>query len=77
MVLEGHSSDYTRPVIPEQDETDPFLFVRFLVSDRRVGEFSRGAGKVLLEHAERIARDLGVGRLMLDGWSGNGGGLVR
>lgn len=77
MVLEGHSCDYTRPVLAEQDEADPFVYVRYLVSDRRVGSvYSRGAGRLLLEHADCVARSLGVGRLALDGWSGNGGVLV-
>ena len=77
MVLEGHSSDYTRPVIPEQDEADPFVYVRFIVTDRRVGSFSKGSGQILLEHADGVARALGIGRLALDGWNGNGGLLVR
>jgi len=77
MVLEACSSEYTRPVIPEQDEADPFVYVRFLVSDRRAGGLSKGSGQVLLEHADAVARSLGVGRLVLDGWSGNGGSLVR
>jgi len=77
MVLEGHSSAYTRPVIAEQDSADPFVYVRYLVTDRRVGDFSRGAGRVLLEHADGVARALGLGRLVLDGWNGNGGLLVR
>ena len=77
MVLEGHSSDYTRPVIAEQDEADPFVYVRYLVTDRRVGDFSKGSGQMLLAHAEAVARSLGVGRLTLDGWSGNGEVLVR
>lgn len=77
MVLEGHSSDYTRPVIAEQDEADPFVYVRFIVTDRRVGTFSKGSGQILLEHADGVARSLGIGRLALDGWNGNGGLLVR
>jgi len=78
MVLEGHSCDYTRPVLAEQDAADPFVYVRYLVGDRRVGSaYSRGAGRLLLEHADGVARSLGVGRLALDGWSGNGGVLVK
>jgi hypothetical protein len=77
MVLEGHSSEYTRPVIPEQDGGDPFVYVRYLVTDRRVRSLSKGSGQILLEHADGVARGLGVGRLVLDGWSGNGELLVR
>jgi hypothetical protein len=76
-VLEGHSSEYTRPVIAEQDEADPFVYVRFIVTDRRVGTFSKGSGQILLEHADAVARSLEIGRLALDGWNGNGGLLVR
>jgi hypothetical protein len=77
VVLEGRSSAYTRPVVPEQDVGDPFVYVRYLVTDRRVGFLSKGSGRILLEHAEEVARGLGVGRLVLDGWSGNGEVLVR
>ena len=77
VVLEGHSSAYTRPVVPEQDGADPFVYVRYLVTDRRVGSLSKGSGQILLEHADEVARGLGVGRLVLDGWSGNGEVLVR
>lgn len=77
MILEGRSSDYTRPVLAEQDERDPFVYVRYLVTDRRVGSFSKGSGQKLLDHANEIARSLGIGRLCLDGWNGNDYLLVR
>lgn len=76
LILSGQSPDYTRPVIPEQDSADPFLYLQFLVTDRRVGDLSRGAGGILLEFADGVARALGVGRVVLDGWKGGGGGLV-
>lgn len=71
MILEGRSSDYTRPVLLEQDARDPFLYVRYLVTDRRVGNLSKGSGQRLLEYADEVARSLGIGRLCLDGWNGN------
>ena len=77
MILEGRSSDYTRPVLPEQDAQDPFLYVRYLVTDRRVGNLSKGAGQKLLDHADEIARSLGIDRLCLDGWNGNDYLLVK
>ena len=77
MILEGRSSDYTRPVLPEQDAQDPFLYVRYLVTDRRVGRLSKGSGQRLLDYADEVARSLGVGRLCLDGWNGNNYLLVK
>ena len=77
MVLEGRSSEYTRPVLLEQDDEDPFVYVRFLVTDRRVGVLSKGAGQMMLDHAERVARSLGLSRLCLDAWSGNDYALVK
>ena len=77
MMLEGRSSDYTRPVLPEQDANDPFLYVRYLVTDRRVGRLSKGSGQKLLEYADEVAKSLGVDRLCLDGWNGNNYLLVK
>jgi hypothetical protein len=77
MILEGRSSDYTRPVLPEQDPQDPFLYVRYLVTDRRVGKLSKGSGQKLLEYANEVAKSLGIGRLCLDGWNGNNYLLVK
>lgn len=77
IILEGRSSDYTRPVLPEQDVQDPFLYVRYLVTDRRAGRLSKGSGQRLLEYADEVARSQGVGRLCLDGWNGNNYLLVK
>lgn len=77
VILEGRSSDYTRPVLPEQDAKDPFVYVRYLVTDRRVGKLSKGSGQRLLEYADEVARLLGIGRLCLDGWNGNDYLLVK
>jgi len=77
MILEGRSSDYTRPVLPEQDARDPFVYVRYLVTDRRVGSLSKGSGQRILDHADEVAKSLGIGRLCLDGWNGNDYLLVK
>ena len=77
LVLEGRSEDYTRPVLPEQDSQDPFLYVRYLVTDRRVGNLSKGSGQKLLDHADEVAKSLGIGRLCLDGWNGNDYRLIK
>lgn len=77
IILEGRSSDYTRPVLPEQDANNPFLYVRYLVTDRRVGRLSKGSGQKLLEYADEVAKSLGIDRLCLDGWNGNNYLLVK
>lgn len=77
MILEGRSPDYSRPVIKKQDQQDPFLYIRFLVSNRAVGSLSKGAGQMLLDHAETIAKTLPVRRICLDAWNGNGRMLVK
>lgn len=77
MILEGRSSDYTRPVLPEQDSQDPFVYVRYLVTDRRVGALSKGSGQKLLDYADKVATSLGIGRLCLDGWNGNDYLLIK
>lgn len=77
LVLEGRSEDYTRPVLPEQDSRDPFLYVRYLVTDRRVGNLSKGSGQKLLDYADEVAKSLGIGRLCLDGWNGNDYRLIK
>jgi hypothetical protein len=77
MVLEGQSSDYTRPVLPEQDAQDPFIWVRYLVTDRRAGALSKGSGQRLLDYADEVARSMGLNRLCLDGWNGNDYLLIK
>lgn len=77
MILTGSSADYTRSVIPAQDENNPFMWVYWLVSDRRVGAASRGSGQALLDYAASMAQDLGLRRLCLDCWNGNNRRLVQ
>lgn len=77
IVLEAHSEDYVRAVIPKQDCEDPFVYVRFLVTDRRTGAYSKSAANALLDHAKSIASTLGISRLCLDCWSGNNRKLVK
>lgn len=77
MILEGRSPDYVREVLPEQDQDDPFLYLKFLSSNRDVGRLSKGAGRMLLDHAETIAKTFPVRRICLDGWNANGRMLVK
>ncbi len=65
----GSATPYVPPA------TEPELYINLLVTDRaRAG--SR-IGARLLEYAEQIARDLGVGLLRVDCYAGADGALVR
>ena len=77
MILEGSYEDYVREILPEQDEQDPFVFMTYLLSDRRVGSVGKGAGAALITHAKDKAGELGVKRLCSDCWRGNDRKLVR
>ena len=77
MFLTGHSELYVQPVLPEQDEQDPFIWIRYLLTDRRLGPLSKDAGLALIEHAKSVSKQMGIKRLCLDCWSGNDRKLVR
>lgn len=53
----------------------PELFVRLLCTSRR--RSGSGVGRALVEDAERLAREAGVGRLRVDCYAGSQGALVR
>lgn len=76
MILNGKSAEYTRSVISEQDESDEFLWIGLVVTERS-RPYCRGAGTALLEYAKEEARALGVRRLCLDCWNGNDRKLVQ
>ncbi|KAJ9614159.1 hypothetical protein H2200_002295 [Cladophialophora chaetospira] len=77
MILQGQSSDYVRDIVPENDDNDPFIYVPYLLSDRATAPHGKGAGAVLISHAKDEARRLGIKRLVLDCWKGNGDKLVQ
>lgn len=77
MVLENKSLDYTRSVLPEQDSADPFVYLSYLLTDRRTGSWSKGAGAALIDHAIDEARKLSVDRICGDCWRGNDRRLVK
>lgn len=77
IVLEDHAEDYMHEVLPKQDLDDPFVYIRFLVTDRRTGLLSKDAATALLDYAKIAARQLNINRLCLDCWSGNDRKLVR
>lgn len=67
MVL-GEAMPYVPPA------TEPEVYVQVLIGSRRPE--SRGAGTVLLTHAERVACERGVNLLRVDCFAGNDGRLV-
>lgn len=77
MILAGRSMDYVRPILPRQDDDDPFLYLSYLLSDRRVRPFGKGAGADLIAHAVDEARRLGLKRICTDCWRGNEHRLVK
>lgn len=77
MVLQGQSAEYVRDIVPENDDEDPFVYVVYLMSDRRTAPYGKGAGAALIAHAKNEARSLGIRRLCLDCWRGNDDKLVQ
>lgn len=77
LILTAKSSDYVQPTIPEQDQTDPFVYMPLLISDRERGVLSKGAGVALIEFAKKEIVNFGFKRLCCDCWSGNDRKLVQ
>ena len=77
MILAGESMDYVRSILPKQDENDPFVYLAYLLSDRRVRPLGKGAGGALISIAKEEAKRLGVARICSDCWRGNDRKLVR
>lgn len=77
LVLEAHAPAYVNTVVPETDEKEPFVYLAYLISNGRAGEERKGAGAGLIGLAKEETRKVGVKRLCLDCWGGNGGRLVR
>lgn len=76
LMLEGKAADYVESVLHGQDEKDPFAFIKFVLTDRRAGALSRGAGAYAIQFGIDYIRELGFKRVCLDCWSGNGGRLA-
>lgn len=77
MILQGRSSDYVRDIVPENDDDDPFVYMLYLMSDRRTTQYGKGAGAVLISHAKEEVQNLGLKRICVDCWRGNDQRLVR
>lgn len=77
MILVGESMEYVRDILPRQDEQDPFIYLAYLLSDRRARPIGEGAGAALLQHAQDEARKLGINRICVDCFGGNEKKLVK
>ena len=78
MTLEGRSADYVRSYLPEQDDSDPFVFMAYLLTDRRTDAIGRkGVGSALISHAKDETQKLGLRRICSDCWRGNDRKLVK
>lgn len=77
MILETEAPDYVRSVLPEQDPDAPFVYLSYLLSDRRTSSINKGAGAALIRHAKEEIQKLGIGRLCGDCWAGNDRKLVK
>lgn len=77
MILQGRSSDYVQGILPENDDSDPFIYMLYLLSDRRTTAYGKGAGALLISHAKEEARNLEINRLCVDCWKGNDDKLVQ
>jgi hypothetical protein len=77
MILEAKSLPYVRSVLPELDEKDPFIYLGYLMSDRRTSPLNKGAGAALIDHGKQEIKQLGLQRFCGDCWAGNDRKLVR
>lgn len=77
MLLCSRPCDYLASIWPDQDDSDPFLFLRYLISDHRAGALSKGAAASLLTFARKEAEGLGLRRICGDCWNGNNRKLVK
>lgn len=75
--LESKAAPYTASILPGQDESDPFVYVIYLMSNRSAGELSKGAGSALIQYAKQVAAAHGIKRLCLDCYRGNDRKLVK
>lgn len=77
IVLDSKAPAYVHSVLPEQDESDPFVYLAYLMSNRHAGEERKGAAAALIAFAKDQVRSAGLNRICLDCWRGNDRKLVR
>lgn len=59
-----------------RDATD-FVYLKYLVTDRRAASLAKGSATQLMTVAEQQARDMGKSVCYGDCWRGNGDGLLK
>ncbi|KAH6892877.1 hypothetical protein B0T10DRAFT_558882 [Thelonectria olida] len=77
IVLDSKAPAYVHSVLPEQDESDPFVYLAYLMSNRYAGEERKGAAAALIAFAKDQVHSVGLNRICLDCWRGNDRKLVR
>ncbi|KAI0438332.1 hypothetical protein F4803DRAFT_101580 [Xylaria telfairii] len=77
LVLDSKAPAYVHSVLPEQDESDPFVYLAYLISNRHAGEERKGAAAALIAFAKEHVHSVGLNRICLDCWRGNDRKLVR
>lgn len=77
LVLEAKSPEYVRSILPEQDNERPFVYLSYLISDRRVNKFAKGAGSALIAHSREQVKETGLNRLCVDCYAGNNKSLTK
>ncbi|KAI1177700.1 acetyltransferase [Nemania sp. FL0916] len=83
MLSKGMFPQYLRPHLGQEalkkelDGTSEYIYLEGLVTDFRTGPWRKGAGAVLIKHAEDFCRERGQRILYLDSYAGNNGKLVR
>ena len=73
MVLTTTGHQAPQSVLPPVKE----LYVKFLITDRRLEAVSKGVGACLLDFAKDFTRKQSIKLLRVDCWSGGNGGLVK
>ena len=63
--------------LPEQDESDSFVYLAYLISNRHAGEERKGAAAALIAFAKDQIRSVGLNRFCLDCYRGNDRKLVK
>jgi hypothetical protein len=77
IVLDSKAPAYVHSVLPEQDESDPFVYLAYLMSNRHAGEERKGAAAALMAFAKDQVHSVGLKRICVDCWRGNDRKLVR
>lgn len=74
IILRNHSPSYA----PQSSLAPvPEIYIRLLITDRTLGDVSKGVGAKLIDFARAVAKREGVSLLRLDTWKGGDDALMR